>query len=81
MCSTLQTNSCNNMPKNIMGYNVFTPAQVSKQVDTQIINSMSMFTTWKMCNLACDKPKWVHIVVRKWTEDKQNASVVGQVNN
>jgi hypothetical protein len=31
--------------------------------------------------IGCDKPKWVHIVVRKWTKDKQNASVVGQVNN
>jgi hypothetical protein len=50
MCSILQSNSCNNMPKSIMGYNVFTLAQASKQVDTQIINSMSTLTTWKMCN-------------------------------
>jgi hypothetical protein len=34
MCSTLQNNSCNNIPKCVMGYFTLTPTRASKQMDT-----------------------------------------------
>jgi hypothetical protein len=43
VCSILQNNSYDNILKNIMDYNMFTLAQTSKQVSTQI--GMSTLTT------------------------------------
>jgi hypothetical protein len=34
-----------------------------------------------MGNYRIGKPRHVHNVVRKWAEDKQNANVVGRINN
>jgi len=34
MCSTLQNNSCNNIPKCVVGYYTFTPIGTSKQMNT-----------------------------------------------
>jgi hypothetical protein len=31
--------------------------------------------------IGCGKPRWIHNVVKKWTKNKQNVSVVGQANN
>lgn len=50
MCCIFQNNSCDGIPKSIMGCNVFTLARALKQMNTQIINVMSTLTTWKMCN-------------------------------
>jgi hypothetical protein len=38
MCSTFQNNSCDGIPKSIVGCSVFTRTQALKQMDTQIIN-------------------------------------------
>lgn len=35
----------------------------------------------KCATIRCDKPRWIHNIIKKWMEDKQNASVIGQVNN
>jgi hypothetical protein len=35
----------------------------------------------KWATIGCSKPRWVHNAIRKWVEDKQNASVVGWANN
>ncbi len=52
MCSTLQNNSCDGIPKSIVGCNVLTPAWALKQMDTQIIKvqDMSTLKMWYMCN-------------------------------
>jgi hypothetical protein len=42
---------------------------------------MTTLTPWKVRTIRCGKPKEVHSVIRKWINDKQNASVVGWVNN
>jgi hypothetical protein len=34
-----------------------------------------------MGTIGCGKPKWIHSVVRKWIENKQNVCVVGWTNN
>jgi hypothetical protein len=33
-----------------------------------------------MAIVRCEKPRQVHLIVKKWVEDKWNASVVGRVN-
>jgi hypothetical protein len=35
----------------------------------------------KCATTSCDKPRWVCIVIKKWVEDKQNASVIERTNN
>lgn len=50
MCCNLQSNSCNDILKNIMGCSTFIFTQASKQVNTQNINDMFTLITWKMFN-------------------------------
>jgi hypothetical protein len=42
---------------------------------------MTTLVSWKMGYVRCGKPKWVHGVVKKWVEGKQNVGVVGWVDN
>ncbi len=35
----------------------------------------------KCATIRCDKPSWAHNIIKKWVEDKQNASVIGHANN
>ncbi len=45
VCCALQNDSPNDIPQNIVGYDVFIPAWAWKQMDTQIINGMFTLTT------------------------------------
>ncbi len=44
-CFTLQNNSCNNIPKCVVGYCMLTPIGASKQMCTYIVNGMTTLTS------------------------------------
>jgi hypothetical protein len=50
-------------------------------MDTQIIDSMTTLTLWKIWNVGCDILKGIWNVVKKWAEDKWNEKVLGRANN
>jgi hypothetical protein len=80
-CSTLQSNSCNDILKCVMGCCMFTPIRASKQMGTKIVNDMTTLTPWKVGNYRMWQTKMVHNVIRKWADDKWNVYVVGRTNN
>jgi hypothetical protein len=50
MYINIQSISCENILKNIIGCRTFILARTLQEMDIQIINDMFTLTMWKMCN-------------------------------
>jgi hypothetical protein len=81
MCSTLQSNNCDNIMKCIESCCIFIPTRAPNKwvLRSSMVWPHKHHERW--ATIGCGKPRQTCNVVRKWAKDKWNVVVLGWINN